>query len=575
VTKPPGEVASGADGRKPLPPIWGAAALERLLTVVGKGAIGSTPGEWGVGFDISRGSGSGRRGLRVLTPDKLRDVAEATMADARPQGASLLLGPFVSREVRDLVTGRPRDERAVKAVLLRLELVELFAEGGPLARATLPPAGDQRLGAPEWRQARSFALKHVEHCCFPPTLVLEDGWEWTLVYRLERGLIECPGAHAQLQRMGLQLAKFLHASRPLPPLAKLDVTRLVRASRPGGHLASILVCDERRTYDPSRVIALAERLLAAIAESNPPYIRGETRPLPPAMALRTLAPTWDLTDLRLDEIHRRAIGFEPEAIMATPRLLLEIVTDLARRGHGWLDVEQLLGDPRYVVHSALCGRETSSLKHRFREALVTRDARYPALLPFGIHRIERTPEREMGEGDRFVLVVRGAGLDQRVEVGWDTLVSAPATARAIGKVLQRVLPPPAPRVWSAVLAQGLADPRVTAAVPAEPGRATLALTDRIRRFLAQDSGHHDGPRHSRDPAGWPVLRDGVLVFPRPVLEHYLAQDGVRPRRSELTRALESMGGFSRGAMHFPGSGKIRVWCCSPPANAHPLRRTLA
>lgn len=545
----------------------GVEGLNDLLGILGASFVAPTSGwrwrlstRWGGGGSIWNMPGPVQAG-DPWVEDVLRDVrAGARLSlDSRllPRGA----GP-----------DEPRGEQCAQtAVTLTVPLAPWLArpptspvtgEGG---RSRIPPS---RAAVEE---ARGRLLRFLGSAAYPPTRVLDHGDHMLLVYAFRSPLITDSRTGQQLWELAAALAAFVPSASARQTTHFEDLAGLFDEAPAASVRCRVLRLRRARVWDPVELHGAACGLLNLIRGANPPPSPNRRGPPPAAMALRTLPPAWHLDDLAVPAALRNALAAEATSGIGpwTAQTLRELVEAMAERGHGWLDVDAVLADPRWCLGGLLELRTTTplGLKRLFRAALPSRQACFPTRLPYGLTRIERLPEGHPGERRRYRLRGRNGGQPFSVVVDWDTLMSPRATARAVERVLEVVVPWVPATAWRTVLAQALDDPRVTVTVHKGLRPGDEPLTAHITRFLAKARALEETPEDvwttisSRSPSGWPMVRAGVVVFPRPVLEDYLRALGIRFRRSELTRALESLGGGPRGVECFPGIRRIRTWFC--------------
>ena len=516
------------------------------------------------------------RGMRDLA--RARTVVHELAHDVRA-GANLSLVPEVVR-VYEADDGSLVEQRGCLALGLRMDLAQLYAPRGPLhTDLEHAPAGVHiPLHVGHWKRARSFALEHLEGACFAPTLVIQRGWHLDLFFLLERAVEVTRETQAALAELTRSLSGLVLGSRAMRLGHPIPLTGLIDTERRAGCPTRLVVArlDRRLSLSALRAAASGLRQLQVQLASIPSSGGGGS--LSPAMSLGTLPPNWTLEDWNLADRHKQLIAAGSDhagAMLFTA--LPEIVAECARRRHGWLDVEALIDDPRFGLVSALHFRGTTrrGLKLAFARAVAEIDARYPPRLPFGVRYLVPIEPSQPGERRRYVLAGRPGDGQFRVEVPWDLLASPVRMRRALEAEFEALLAPIPPKTWEVMLQVGLTDPRCRRLPSA---RQSKSLSDRIATFVRRAEPYLPPIEGltSSDPSGWPLIREGVAVFPRGVLLAHLANEGGGQRivgRKELTEAIAALGGGPRGVMHFAGSGKIRVWFCPMKYSTADSRRT--
>ena len=511
-------------------------------------------------------------GVRSWTRDVERVLTE--VLEGAAAGAGISADTLREREVPEGWDNRTRDEQAVGALTATMDLREHYATGGRLFEDVrdLPKSahGTIRLDVGHYRRARSFALEHLRHALFPPALVLERGWLWTLVFALRRPIFLCPQTRELRWQAAEALARSIFCASPDAVGGVLDVTDLL-VERAGRVPLRLLPIAPGLRHDAEQVIKRDMGLRRELELLHPAAKPARQGPPPPAMSLPTLPPAWDFTDLALTPTERQFLAGQPNA-RGLWRMdgLVGLVEELARRGHGWPDVERLLDDPRCGVATLVRARQDSlrGLKRRFRAALADRDLRDRPRLPWGIQTVTRIGGGEPDEAVRFEVGGRNASQPFSLEIPWDVLRSATKLKNALSRRLEAPLPPLGQRVWDAVLSLAQRDPRVfrrrkagsrTGSAPLS--HAILAFLRRSKPYLPEATAFH---REAEE--GWPVVRDGVGEFPLQVLVRTLRRErpSARISRGEVAQAVRSLGGGPRGVRYFGPGRRIRVWFCPLP-----------
>ena len=497
-------------------------------------------------------------GIRSWTGDVERVLTE--VLEGAEAGANISADTLREREVPEGWDNRTRDEQAVGALTATMDLRELYATGGRLFEDVrdLPKSvhGTIRLDVGHYRRARSFALEHLRHALFPPALVLERGWVWTLVFPLRRPIFLCPQTSELSWRAAEALARSIFCASPDAVGGVLDVTDLLVERAVRVPLRLLPIAPGLR-HDAEQVIKRDMGLRRELELLYPAAKPAPQGPPPPAMSLPTLPPAWDFTDLALTPTERQVLAGQPNA-RGLWRMdgLVGLVEELARRGHGWPDVERLLDDPRCGVSTLLRVRQGSQrgLKQRFRKALVDRDLRDPPRLPWGIKTVTRLSGGEPDEPVRYVVRGRNAAQTYTLEVPWDVLRSAAKLKNAVSRHLEAPAPPLSQRVWDAVLGLVLHDPRVFRRRRSARKDTPPPLSHGIQAFLRR-GGPYFSESAGLDPSvedGWPIVRDGAAEFPLGVLLRVLRRE--RPEaeisRAEVAQAVRSLGGGPRGHAEF-------------------------
>ena len=118
-----------------------------------------------------------------------------------------------------------------------------------------------------------------------------------------------------------------------------------------------------------------------------------------------------------------------------------------------------------------------------------------------------------------------------------------------------------PKTWEASLAAAFEDGTVFAGrAGPEVGEAPApSIEDRVLEFAAGARPEFPGDDEGeKDP--WPVLRDGLVLFPLRVLLGWLARriEGPAPALGEITRAVRNSAGGPYGVVRLC-SRRVRVW----------------
>ncbi|MDA1193920.1 MAG: hypothetical protein O2894_01935 [Planctomycetota bacterium] len=508
---------------------------------------------------------------------------DAYLARASADGKRIWFSPLIERELPPRDNGDVPTEQALLGFVFLLDLRSLYRRGGPLHDdLTAGDVGEDdrlRLSPQHWHRARRFADEHLRNGLFRPTAVLEHGWDWMTIFAFKRARVLTEGSKPFLLNAQRIVAQFLHAAQSYAWDARIMIEDLFLEERTRKREPMRLhLFNPKLRLDPTRSLEEGSRLLDELAKHGGMPAPARSAPVPPEMGLLTLAPDWTIGDWALGARLRQilASGIDEGGVLSY-REVVRVVEAAAERGHGWRDIEKLLADPRYSLHSLLAagGRTILGMEHVFRRALARRDRRYPTRLAWGL-RVAPVTGYHPGEIRRYRLSVKRAGQWVHRDVPWDALSSAVKCRRTVAAMLERVLEPVTQRVWDAVLGLTMADPRCLRPIEAGGSKPPRALTACIEDFL-QAARPYVPPCEglsSTDPAGWPLIRDGVVLFPRAVLEAFFAGKATVGAigRKELTRAIESLGGGERGVCYFAGSGRIRVWFCPLPA---PSRATKA
>ena len=95
-----------------------------------------------------------------------------------------------------------------------------------------------------------------------------------------------------------------------------------------------------------------------------------------------------------------------------------------------------------------------------------------------------------------------------------------------------------------------------------------SLEERILAFAAT-AEPFVAPRGRRKAISWPVLRDGVVLYPLRDLQRKLTGqiDGPAPALGDVTRAVRDLGGGTHGTVRL-GSERRRVWSLPWRGGAH-------
>lgn len=572
--KAPAEGRSLSKGKSPAPGRQGPTAAVRLLSALIRPHRVEPSNPWTLYVRSALPGSSSSRGFRFHGCETEFAALAAFLQASAAAGERVSFSPVLERDGATNQRGETPTERLLLAFVFELDLVELLRRGGSLyddlGPGELDARGEPRLSLALWNKARAFSDVHLRNGVFQPTAVVEHGWRWLVVFALEHPAPLSAKTRAGLTEAQGMMRRLLYSAQLYASSARIDLQDLLLVGRERPSPMSLRWVHPKTRCDPERVLKVGGRLLQALGSHEAAALRGDLRPALPAMGLLTLPPDWTLEDWALCTRHRQilATGLDEDGGRRVGELgrMIEVA---AKRGHGWRDVEQLLSEPRYAQHVLPAGASQTmlALKRMFRRALSRRDLNYPTRLPWGI-RMARIEGQHPGELRRYRLYAKSQSRWVHRDVTWAVLSSEPQLRRAVGGMLEAVLQPVAQKVWSATLALAVKDPRCMRTIGGDGQPAPKPLTAWIVDFLRTAKPYRPPGEalSSQDPSGWPLIKDGVVVFPRRALVSFLegSTGAGEVGRTELTRALESLGGGRLGVLYFAGSGRIRVWFCPPP-----------
>lgn len=457
--------------------------------------------------------------------------------------------------------GDPDGRRtAVLGLQLEVDVVALFREAGPLYEVDLVgPTGEPGRGqftVGRLSRARRFLDEHLARSPFRPTIVLEGGRLWRLVYVLERPLLEHPDTHALLDATARQVARAIHGAYPVSATTPIPLP--IGEEQGGSSAWRLRVTAPARRVDAEATLARARRIEAVAPEGVP---EAASR-IPLAARMRTLPDDWDLSDLELPGDLRQMLV---TGVHARGRIVLEVVPWLVRamalRRYGWFDVEAVLGDRRFSLATALRTDHghRGALKRLFLQALAVAPTSYPARLPHGIRRVLEGPAPHPGDLRRYVVRCGPRRAPVEIEVSYDVLVSASRFRRALGNRLGTVPYAVTSEVWTEAVQLALRDPRVVGRLAAGAA-AAKPLSELLVEYAATATPWIPGADEGGPPVTWPVLRDGFAVFPLKHLQAFVdaRTRGSRVGRAAVAAAVRSAGGENHGPMRF-GAKCVRCW----------------
>jgi len=358
------------------------------------------------------------------------------LQQASAQEARILLSPLIEHDLPVNERGETPTGTALLGFFFQLELAGLYRAGGPLhdelSLGAVDENGEPRLTAAHWQPARTFMGKHLRHGLFRPTIVLEQGWIWHVVFAFPKAWLLTDDTRRFLYEVRHLVGKFLYASHPYAFDAAIRIDDLIGDGHASRGPMRLLWIDPRARHGPRRMDTVGRRLLKERTKHAEVSAISVSGPAPPEMGLLTLPPDWTLKDWALGLRHKQILtaGLDQSGAMGYPSVG-RIVEAAARRGHGWLDAERLLADPRYTLNSMLAAGSSTSLglKRAFRKALATRDHHFRTRLPWGI-RIELIPGHHPGEPRRYRLHVRNEERWLYRDVPWVTLCIGPGDLTA-------------------------------------------------------------------------------------------------------------------------------------------------
>lgn len=180
-------------------------------------------------------------------------------------------------------------------------------------------------------------------------------------------------------------------------------------------------------------------------------------------------------------------------------------------------------------------------------------------LPHGIQRVFEIPGADPSDLRRFIVRCGPHRSPVEVEVSFDVLVTASRFRLALGNRLAK-LPYAVPSaVWHEAVQLALRDPRIVGCL--KPGaRASKPLSALVAEYTATATDWVPPRVDRKEPLAWPVLRDGLFVFPLSHLQKFVAARilGTRVGRDAVAAAIRAAGGDTHGPMRF-GRQLVRCW----------------
>ena len=443
---------------------------------------------------------------------------------------------------------------------VHVDLVELYREAGPLFDVSLRLPGGEidrtRMGVGHLAKARAFMAEHLTRGPFRPTVVLDRGWTWALVYALKRPWIWCDDSAQRLASASRSVARWIHGGSAAMASSALPLP--LGGPESGLTRCRLLHVDPARRYDADRVVAMASTADATPSAAKP---TAATR-VPLALRMRTLPEDWDLEDLDLSPDLRQLLATRIEV---NGEIILDAVPLLVRglclRRHAWADVELLLEDRRFGLSTDVRfdAGHRAGLRRLFVATLAKVPTAYPTRLPYGIRRILEIPQGTPGAPRRYVVRCGTRARPIELEVLYDVLVSAPRFRSALGNRLGSIPYPVVAEAWRLAIGLGLRDRRIYGQVAARNG-GHRPLPELLCEYAASATPWLPADDRAAGERRWPVLRDGFAVFPLAHLQAIVGRTApsALPGRNALAALIRSLGGANHGPMRF-GHECVRVW----------------
>ena len=504
-----------------------------------------------------------------MTLEEIERTLGSLETDLQMPRAMLGLSP-VSRQAA-MEVRRPSGDAscAVGGFVLDVPFAALFEETGPLAALRVRSGGSaedpRRLAPEEWKEALRFTKEHLARSRFPPTAAVAYTRGVHAYYGLTRALILSPQVREELGQAARQVSQLLHGARPMAMDEVLPLPLTITRNGKRIVLATLLEAHPQRRYD---LDALLQDSQDPARHLVVPSRTGQRQEQPPIMEARTLPEGWGIQDVDLppEMIQVLTTGRVGVEVVDT-RWVAEVVRTMAVRRYGWFDAELLLKDPRFELArlANFVGYAARGLRRVFRGALDHVAAALPPRLPYGIEKIVRLVDEDAVDGSvkRYQVKGGGPGRPFALEVTFRTLMSPGLFRTALGQRLELVPYRVSRRVWDALMGAALADPRISTEGSREAPDAPRSLEDWILEYASGASPSESFIARSGSEASnpWPLLKDGLAVFPLRDLTAWLARRVAGEPRAlrEVTTAIRALGGDDFGSVRLGRGVRRRCW----------------